>query len=75
MSPLNQAMNYQKISEDYKTNLWLLGKISQFSDAEGEFEGKIIDIDEFGRLVVSKLKDNQVKHYQNKEITFLERRG
>lgn len=68
------SRNYTKISEDYKTNLWLLGEISQFSDAEGEFEGKITDVDEFGRLEVLKVKDNQVKYYQNKEITFLERR-
>ncbi|MCE3295161.1 MAG: hypothetical protein K0R65_875 [Crocinitomicaceae bacterium] len=59
------------IRESYLEQLWLLNEKTRFRDTEGEFEGKITGIDELGQLLVE--RENGIKAYQNKEITFLER--
>lgn len=48
----------------YKHNIW-----ADYTDSEGIFKGKIIDIDEFGRLIVEQ-KDGNKKQYMYKEIQF-----
>ncbi len=68
-----ETFQFEKIKQDYLTNLWLFEKESTFKEEENVFKGKITGIDEIGRLVLQNLDSKGVKAYQNKEIVFLER--
>ncbi len=59
----------QSLKSDYLGILFRFNTTSFFKDEKGEFEGKIIDIDEFGRLIVETNFENKI--YNFKEIQFL----
>lgn len=59
------------LKEMYLKHLWLLHQKSLFEDESGIFEGIIQGTTSFGQLLV--LKENEVKTYDLKEISFLER--
>lgn len=59
------------LKSTYLNNLWLFNINANYRDHEGDFEGKIIGVNEEGMLLVE--KNGQIKTYQHKEIEFLER--
>ncbi|MES2588351.1 MAG: biotin--[acetyl-CoA-carboxylase] ligase [Bacteroidota bacterium] len=76
---LNERINllenflFEQIKTDYLENLWLFQKESTYQVSDTSFKGKIVGIDEIGRLLVENLDSKEVNAYQNKEIIFLER--
>lgn len=67
---LNQN-RLESLKEIYLNHLWLLHQKSLFEDETGIFEGIIQGTNTFGQLLV--LKENNIKTYDLKEISFLER--
>lgn len=72
---LNQNEQYMFLKQDdqlkkrYLNSLFGLGEERHFSSASGTFKGKIVDVDEVGRLIVE--YNGQKCLFQNKEIKFL----
>ena len=64
------SSHFNLIHEKYLSNLYLLNKVSSFSDKEGEFTGEIINVLESGQLVLRKENGNEIE-YNLKEIEFL----
>ena len=61
--------NQKSLKERYISSLFRFGNWFNYTDSQGVFKGKIIDIDEYGRLIV--LKDTgEQKVYMHKEIEF-----
>ncbi|MBI1836045.1 MAG: biotin--[acetyl-CoA-carboxylase] ligase [Flavobacteriia bacterium] len=60
--------NFTFLKKEYLNNLWLYQQETIFTDNQSEFTGKIIDIDEIGRLIIQ--KGNQIQKYNLKEIKF-----
>lgn len=65
-----QMRNVQDLKSNYIDKLFRFNIWATYSDGNKNFQGKIIDIDEFGRLIV-KLKDGQEKTFMFKEIEFI----
>ena len=61
--------NKELLKERYVNSLFRFNSWHNYSDSEGIFYGKIIDIDEYGRLIVLKNTGKQ-KVYMHKEIGF-----
>lgn len=61
--------SYKKIKNSYKKNLYLINKMTSFSDKTGKFEGKIIDVEESGTLIV-KTDTKKIRKYNFKEVSF-----
>ncbi|UCH15323.1 MAG: biotin--[acetyl-CoA-carboxylase] ligase, partial [Bacteroidales bacterium] len=61
--------NYKKIKARYKKNLYLINKKTSFTDDKGKFEGKIIDVEESGTIII-KTDSKKIRKYNFKEITF-----
>lgn len=62
----------QELKVDYLSNLLGYQTYEFYKDSEGSFEGKILDIDEYGRLQVEKkYQSGKIYLYQFKEIEFL----
>lgn len=65
----------KSLKNNYLSKLLGYQSIEYYKDSEGEFEGKIIGIDEFGRLEMTKASQLQkVYTYQFKEVEFLYKR-
>ncbi|MFK5855753.1 MAG: biotin--[acetyl-CoA-carboxylase] ligase [Bacteroidota bacterium] len=62
---------FPKLKSKYINNLYQYDIWANYSDSVGKFKGKIIDIDEFGRLIV-KMENDHEKLYMFKEIEFLQ---
>lgn len=62
--------NFVELKTKYINNLYRFNIWSNYSDSEGLFSGKIIDIDEYGRLLVQH-ESGEKKLYMFKEIKFL----
>lgn len=62
--------DFQLLKTEYMKNLYLAGEWSEFSDKTGIFSGKIVDIDEFGRLEI-KIKSGNSRIYSFNEVTFI----
>ncbi len=62
-------LHYKKIKYRYKKNLFLRNKKARFSDVNGKFEGRIIDVEDSGTLLV-KTDSKNVRKYNFKEVTF-----
>lgn len=63
--------NFQELNSRYILNLFRYNEWATYSDGNNFFKGKIIDIDEFGRLKV-KLKSGKEKKFGFKEIEFVD---
>jgi BirA family biotin operon repressor/biotin-[acetyl-CoA-carboxylase] ligase len=63
------SSHYKKIKYRYKKNLFLRNKKTRFSDIKGKFEGRIIDVEESGILLI-KTDSKSVRKYNFKEVTF-----
>ena len=75
---LNVGTNYEKyvfesnfieLKLEYLKNLYKYNIWANYTDRNGVFEGKIIDVDEFGRLIVEH-NGGDKKMYMYKEIQF-----
>lgn len=65
---LNQ--NCQRLKSEYIHNLFRYNEWATYSDGKNFFQGKIIEVDGFGRLTV-KLKNGNDKKFGFKEIEFI----
>ena len=61
--------NYKKIRTRYKKNLYLISKKTSFTDINGKFDGKIIDVEESGTIII-KTDSKKIRKYNFKEVTF-----
>jgi BirA family transcriptional regulator, biotin operon repressor / biotin---[acetyl-CoA-carboxylase] ligase len=61
-------MRTESMIEDYLQNLFLLGAHHRFSDRNGDFDGRILGIDDIGRLRVE--RNEGVFSYDLKEISY-----
>lgn len=61
----------EALDAEYLSKLYLLGTPHSFTDSDGRFEGTILSVDNFGRLVVRHNDDKSVKTYGLKEISML----
>lgn len=60
---------YKKIKYRYRKNLFLINKKTCFADINGKFDGRIIDIEESGVLII-KTDSKKIRKYNFKEVTF-----
>jgi BirA family biotin operon repressor/biotin-[acetyl-CoA-carboxylase] ligase len=60
---------YKKIKYRYRKNLFLVNKKTCFTDINGKFDGRIIDVEESGVLLI-KTDSKNIRKYNFKEITF-----
>ena len=60
---------FRQIDEDYIQMLYQFGVWSQYSDENGDFEGRITGVDEIGRLLIE-TRNGKVNQYQFKEVIF-----
>jgi BirA family transcriptional regulator, biotin operon repressor / biotin---[acetyl-CoA-carboxylase] ligase len=58
-----------QLKKRYLSSLFGMGEERSFSDVSGRFNGKIIGVDEGGRLIIE--SNGQVCYFQNKEVKFL----
>lgn len=61
--------HYKKIKSRYKKNLFLINKKTCFTDINGKFDGRIIDVEESGILLI-KTDSKKVRKYNFKEVNF-----
>jgi|AntAceMinimDraft_8_1070364.scaffolds.fasta_scaffold00127_46 BirA family biotin operon repressor/biotin-[acetyl-CoA-carboxylase] ligase len=61
--------NHSQLKSVYIDNLYRFGEWAIFSDLNSKFNGKIIDIDNYGRLIVE-LISGEKRKYMFKEIEF-----
>lgn len=59
----------EALDAEYLSKLYLLGVPHNFTDADGRFEGTILSVDNFGRLIVRHSESQNVKTYGLKEIS------
>ncbi len=62
--------DFDGLKSSYMKNLYLSETWSLYADKDGPFEGKIIDIDEFGRLKII-TRTGKKKIYMFKEVEFV----
>lgn len=67
---LKAELNYAEIKKEYMSNLYLYNRWSIYSDKNGRFEGRIFDIDEYGRLNID-TRNNNPRLYMYKEVEFI----
>jgi BirA family biotin operon repressor/biotin-[acetyl-CoA-carboxylase] ligase len=60
---------FRQIDENYTEMLFQLGLWSQYSDEDSDFEGKILGVDQIGRLLIE-ARSEQINKYQFKEVIF-----
>ncbi|HJN05306.1 MAG TPA: biotin--[acetyl-CoA-carboxylase] ligase [Bacteroidales bacterium] len=63
--------NFEELKSKYVINLYRYNEWATYSDGNNPFQGKIFDIDEFGRLEVM-MKSGEEKKFMFKEIEFVE---
>jgi len=61
--------NYTELKTSYINNLYRYNVRSNYSDITGAFMGQIVDIDQYGRLII-RLDNGTEKKYDFKEIKF-----
>lgn len=64
------AGNFAKIRNDYSSGLYRKDQWSRFSDSEGLFTGRIIEVTGAGKLKIEN-KDGSVREYSFKEVEFI----
>lgn len=67
----NQLRNgaFRQIDEDYIAMLYQFGNWSQYSDENGDFEGRILGVDQIGRLLIE-TRNGNINKYHFKEVVF-----
>ncbi len=58
-----------QLKKRYLSSLFGLSEERSFSDVSGRFKGKIVGVDEGGRLIIE--SNGQTHYFQNKEVKFL----
>jgi len=61
--------NFDLIDQDYMTNLYRCDIWASYSDQDGDFEGRILGVDEIGQLEIEK-RNGEIVKYQFKEVIF-----
>ena len=61
---------FSEIDEDYAGILYQLGIWAPYSDENGDFDGRILGVDQIGRLRIE-TRSGKVNKYQFKEVAFL----
>lgn len=61
--------DFGSIDNDYLMNLYRFGLWSDYSDQEGDFEGRILGVDKIGQLEIEK-RSGEIVKYQFKEVVF-----
>lgn len=69
-SMLKADMNFALLKKEYLGSLYLYNTWSKFKDNDSVFEGKITNIDGFGRLEIT-TRSNIVRLYMFKEVEFV----
>jgi BirA family transcriptional regulator, biotin operon repressor / biotin---[acetyl-CoA-carboxylase] ligase len=64
------AGDQDKIRNEYISKLYRLNQWSEFRDTHGVFNGRILTVDDFGRLRVE-IQDGETRDYAFKEIEFI----
>ncbi|MBN2683322.1 MAG: biotin--[acetyl-CoA-carboxylase] ligase [Bacteroidales bacterium] len=59
----------EKTNKLYESNLFKINEISKFRDKDGDFNGKIIGVNEFGQLLID--CEDSVRTYSFKEVEYL----
>ncbi|NQU34591.1 MAG: biotin--[acetyl-CoA-carboxylase] ligase [Bacteroidetes bacterium] len=67
---LKIAIDNSLLKDEYLNNLYRYFEWADYADDRGEFTGKIVDVDGYGRLSIEK-KNGELKQYLHKEIEFL----
>jgi BirA family biotin operon repressor/biotin-[acetyl-CoA-carboxylase] ligase len=62
--------NQEVIKKEYVSNLYRLNKWSEYKDAKGIFTGKILSINDCGRIIIEK-KNAEINEYSFKEMEFI----
>ncbi len=62
--------NYTELKTSYINNLYRYNIWANYSDTKGDFKGQIVDIDQYGRLII-RLDNGAKKVYDFKEIKFV----
>jgi BirA family biotin operon repressor/biotin-[acetyl-CoA-carboxylase] ligase len=65
-----KACHEEKINHDYLSALYRYNEMDWYEDIQGRFMGKIKDVDEKGRLVITREKGKEEK-YMGKELKFI----
>jgi len=60
---------FRQIDENYTQLLYQHGLWSRYSDKEGDFEGRILGIDQIGRLLIE-TSSGKINKYHFKEVSF-----
>jgi BirA family transcriptional regulator, biotin operon repressor / biotin---[acetyl-CoA-carboxylase] ligase len=60
---------FRQIDEDYVEMLYRKGCWSRFSDKTGDFEGRIVGVDQIGQLQIE-TRSGKINEYQFKEVIF-----
>lgn len=60
---------FPQIDKDYTEMLYQIGAWSEYSDENGDFEGQIIGVDQFGRLLIE-TRSGKINGYHFKEVVF-----
>ena len=63
------SRDFRTIDEDYSNRLYRHGSWSSYADENGDFEGKILGVDQPGRLRIE-TKSGKINLYQFKEVEF-----
>ena len=61
--------DFGQIDDDYIEMLYNLGRWSPYSDENGDFEGKILGVDQIGRLMIE-TRSGKINKYHFKEVAF-----
>ncbi len=67
---LKMDYDFSKLRKEYLDRLFKMRSWSKYRDDKGDFEGKIVDVDEFGRLEISTRSGN-TRIYMFKEVEFV----
>lgn len=67
---LKSETSSNSLKDSYMSKLYLYKKDSDFKDNVGTFRGRIIDIDEFGRLIIED-DSGRIRSYMFKEVEFI----
>ncbi len=62
--------NYNLINNEYKSKMYKIGEINEFTDKRGSYKGQIKGVDEIGQLIIESV-EGQVYFYGFKEVEFM----
>lgn len=68
-----ETLQFKTLNKEYLSDLWLYEQESRYQSKGIEFVGKIIGVDENGKLLILEKESNKILSFENKELLFLER--